>query len=316
MKIRKLTLIIADLILLAVCVAQGVFKARDGIKYFELKQRPDEITLVTPAETIHLISQDEKWYLGEQKYPANETSVQNLLDALVYVRALDKVSSVNENALNKYELVDGKKISVQAKKEGKLLRSLEIGKEATANSHAYIIVDEKNDIFVASGTLRSIFNKTSEALRSPVVWELEKSQISSASFTFNDGKNWSIAKNANESEISWNIYGDETDGIEIDLEKIRQTLDNTAILLAASWCADNVKPQDLNGEFLLSAKIGEGEKTVSIEIYEIKPQNSENPDDSQQESIYYATSSETPYAFRLESYGVEKFNKTPQDIAK
>lgn len=315
MKIRKLILIIANLILLTVCIIQGIFKARDGIKYFELKQHPDEIIITTPAESVHLVWENENWYLGEQKYPANNVYVQNLVDALVYIRALDKVASVNENTLNKYELVDGKKISVQASKEGKILRSIDIGKEATANSHSYIIVDNKNDIFTASGTLRSIFNKTAEELRSSVVWELEKSKISSAAITFADGKNWSVTKNSTDTEISWNIYGDETNGIEIDYEKVAQMFDNAAMLVASSWYDDNTKIQNLDGEFLLSSKIGYDGKTVSLEIYEIKPKITEN-DNSQQESVYYATSSETPYIFKLESYSVDKFNKKPQDIAK
>ena len=210
MKTRKLILIIADIILLSVVIIQGILKTRDGAKYFEFKQEPDCITIQTPSETISLVLENDNWFIGDKKYPADKNSVQNLVDALSYIRALDKVASVNENSSIKYELVDGKKISVTASKEGKTLRSLEIGKEATANSHAYITVDGGKDIFVASGTLKSIFDKSTETLRSKSVWNFEQSDISSAAITFADGKSWTASRIGSGENISWNITGSET----------------------------------------------------------------------------------------------------------
>lgn len=317
MKIRKIVLITADVILLAVCIIQGILKAKDGAKYFELKQSPDELTIVTPSETLHLVLEDENWYIGDKKYPANNNSVQDLEDAISYIRALDKVSSVNENSAIKYDLVDGKKISVSASKEGKVLRSIEIGKEATANSHVYITVDGGKDIFVASGTLRSIFDKSTEVLRSQKVWNYEQSKVSSAAITFADGKKWSVARNGNGEDVSWSINGDDTQDIELDSEKVAQMLNNFAFVNAVSWYDDMANVQDLGGEFLLSAKIGCGDKDVAIEIYEIKPTATESENEMESfESVYYATSSETPYIFRISSNTVDKFNKKPQDIAK
>ena len=242
------------------------------------------------------------------------------MDALSYIRALDKVASVNENSSIKYELVDGKKIFVTASKEGKTLRSLEIGKEATANSHAYITVDGGKDIFVASGTLKSIFDKSTETLRSKSVWNFEQSDISSAAITFADGKSWTASRIGSGENISWNITGSETENVEMDSEKISKMLNSLANINAVSWYDDNATISSLGGDLLLSAKVGASAKNVSIEIYEIKPSQealAENSDsDVKPESVFYAKSSETPYIFRVASYVVDKFNKKPQDIAK
>lgn len=320
MKTRKLILIIADIILLSVVIIQGILKTRDGAKYFELKQEPDCITIQTPSETISLVLENDNWFIGDKKYPADKNSVQNLVDALSYIRALDKVASVNENSSIKYELVDGKKISVTASKEGKTIRSLEIGKEATANSHAYITVDGGKDIFVASGTLKSIFDKSTETLRSKSVWNFEQSDISSAAITFADGKSWTASRIGSGENISWNITGSETENVEMDSEKISQMLNSLANVNAVSWYDDNATISSLGGDLLLSAKVGASDKNVSIEIYEIKPSQealAENSDsDVKPESVFYAKSSETPYIFRVASYVVDKFNKKPQDIAK
>ena len=71
MKTRKLVLIIADLLLLAVCIFQLAFGARDTTKYFTLKDKPDSLEIVTPGETISLYKEGDDWFIGSQKYPAS-----------------------------------------------------------------------------------------------------------------------------------------------------------------------------------------------------------------------------------------------------
>ena len=80
MKTRKLVLIIADVVLLAVCIIQLALSARDTTKYFTLKDKPDSLLIVTPTETINLYKDGEDWFIGEKKYPANISVVDNLVD--------------------------------------------------------------------------------------------------------------------------------------------------------------------------------------------------------------------------------------------
>ena len=49
MKTRKLVLIIADVLLLAVCIVQFALSARDTTKYFTFKDEPDSMEIVTPG---------------------------------------------------------------------------------------------------------------------------------------------------------------------------------------------------------------------------------------------------------------------------
>ena len=50
MKTRRLVLIIADVVLLAVCISQWVIGNHDTTKYFDLKDTPDMIVIDTPEE--------------------------------------------------------------------------------------------------------------------------------------------------------------------------------------------------------------------------------------------------------------------------
>ena len=67
MKTRKLVLIIADVVLLAVCIIQWCVRAHDGAKYFKISETPDEYTVVTPAENIHYICTE--FCRCSRKYP-------------------------------------------------------------------------------------------------------------------------------------------------------------------------------------------------------------------------------------------------------
>ena len=116
MKTRKLVLIIADVLLLAVCIIQFAVSARDTTKYFTFKDDPDSIEIVTPGETISLYKDGEDWVIGDKKYPASLSMVDSYIDAIKNIRALDKVGSVSSDvSADRYELTDGKKTIVTAK---------------------------------------------------------------------------------------------------------------------------------------------------------------------------------------------------------
>ncbi|MCR5187911.1 MAG: DUF4340 domain-containing protein [Treponema sp.] len=307
MKARKLVLIIADLLLLALVIVQGIAKARDGVKNFTFEDSPDQITIVTPAETINLSCQDEKWFINDQKYPANDYSVEAFVESLSAIRALDKVASVNENNLNKYELVAGKKITVEAKKEGKLLRSIEIGKSASSASQSYITIDGGNSIYLASGSLRTSFDTSIKSLRSNTIWSYDANTLSSINIKKADGSEWGLTRIGAGDQTSWTISIPDT---EVDSEKAKNFLESLANLTASNWYADDAKIEDLGGELFLTAKLGHTFETATLEIYQIPAQSDE------EEAVYYAKSSESPYIFELSSYMAEKFNKNSEDVTK
>ena len=308
MKTRKLVLIIADVILLAVCILQGILAKGDGVKYFRVTETPDEYTIVTPAESIHLVYENEKWMMNG-KCPVMESTVSNFTDSVESIRALDKVASSNEVTNTKYELIDGKKISVEVKKAGKVLRTLEIGKDATSGSQNYITVDGGKEIYLAAGNLRTIFDKTISGLRDRYVWGVDKTELNSVSITDEKGNTWSVSRMGSGDDVAWNISGAETEGLELDLEKTVYWFETLAIMTSASWYPDETTAASLGGVLTAKAKIGYGFKTISLEIYKLETAEGEN-------AKYYGTSSETPYIFEIPDYQVSKYLKKPAELAK
>lgn len=307
MKTRKLVLIIADALLLALCIVQGILKASDGAKHFDFKETPDEITITTPAETLSLTSADGENWLASGKYSVNKSTIDNFIETSSSIRALNKVATANDSSLAKYELVDGKKISVEVRKAGKVLRSFEIGKAATSSSQAYVTIDGKKDIYLASGNLRGTFDATLNSIRTKTVWDFDTSTMDSLAVTKADGTSWTLSRMGSGDDIAWN-FSDSS--IELDTSKAGTILNGAANLTASTWYDDSVKAADLGGQFYLSAKVGHDYKTASLEIYKI-PAADENSSDK-----YYAVSSETPYTFEVAVYSVNKFDKTSEDLKK
>lgn len=215
MKTRKLVLIVADVVLLAVCLVQFILSARDTTKYFTFKDEPDSLEIVTPQETISLYKEGEDWFIGEKKYPASMSMVDSYISAIKNIRALDKVGSIaNGNNVERYELTDSKKTIVTAKLGDKVLRTIEIGKTAVSSSQCYMTVDGGKDIYLVSGGVNDTFDTSVAAARTTIVLNLNSDEITGVAITDAEDKTWSLSRMGDGDDVVWNVSGG-----EIELEK-------------------------------------------------------------------------------------------------
>lgn len=311
MKTRKLVLIIADVVLLAVCVVQLALSARDTTKYFSFKEEPDFIEIVTPDETISLSKDGDNWFIGEKRYPANLSIVDGYISALKNIRALDKVGNVTSGTnAERYEFTDGKKTVVTAKLGDKVLRTIEIGKTAVSSSQCYVTVDGGKDIYLVSGGINDTFYTSVAAARTTIVLDLKPEEISAVSITdFSDvaspdGKSWSVSRMGNGDDVVWNVSGGEVD---LDEGKANSWLASFASLSTRDWYDEK---EVLEGTKTLSARITYNYKDIKLEIFAL-PKANEN--DRQQ---YYGTCSETPYRFKVNESDVKQYLKTLEELAK
>ena len=310
MKTRKLVLIIADVLLLAVCIIQLVLGARDTTKYFTVKEQPDSLEIITPDEKISLYKEGDDWFIGDKKYPASISMVDSYIDALVSIRALDKVgSSSNSNAVEKYELADGKKITVTARLGDKVLRTVELGKTAVSSSQCYATIDGGKDIYLISGGIRDTFDTSVAAARTTIVLNLDADDISKASVTdCIAGKSWAVSRMGSGEDVEWNVSGDGAeDGFEIDEGKAASWLNSFASLTTRDWYLEDAV---LSGTKTVSAKITCAYKDIQVEFFALPK---ENETDLQQ---YYGTCSETPYRFKVNESVVKQYLKTLEELAK
>ena len=308
MKTRKLVLIIADVLLLAVCVLQLVLSARDTTKYFTLKDKPDSLQIVTPGETIDLYKEGEDWFIGEKKYPASISMVDSYIDAISNIRAMDKVGNISSgNDSEKYELTDGKKTIVTAKLGDKVLRTIEIGKTAVSSSQCYATVDGGKEIYLVSGGINDTFDTSIAAARTTIVLNLDSTEITTVSITdCAADKTWAVSRMGSGEDVAWNVSGAEA-GYELDSGAAANWLNSFASLSTRDWYDEGAV---LEGTKTVSAKITHAFKDITVEFYALPKAN---PNDLQQ---YYGTCSETPYRFKVNESTVKQYLKTLDELAK
>lgn len=305
MKTRKLVLIVADVVLLAVCLVQFILSARDTTKYFTFKDEPDSLEIVTPQETISLYKEGEDWFIGEKKYPASMSMVDSYISAIKNIRALDKVGSIaNGNNVERYELTDSKKTIVTAKLGDKVLRTIEIGKTAVSSSQCYMTVDGGKDIYLVSGGVNDTFDTSVAAARTTIVLNLNSDEITGVAITDADDKTWSLSRMGNGDDVVWNVSGGE---IELDEGKADVWLTSFASLSTRDWYAEDAV---LEGTRAVSARITYNLKDIKLEFFAL-PKNNEK--DLQQ---YYGTCSETPYRFKVDEKTVKQYLKPLEELAK
>lgn len=305
MKTRKLVLIVADVVLLAVCLVQFIFSARDTTKYFTFKDEPDSLEIVTPQETISLYKEGEDWFIGEKKYPASMSMVDSYISAIKNIRALDKVGSIaNGNNVERYELTDSKKTIVTAKLGDKVLRTIEIGKTAVSSSQCYMTVDGGKDIYLVSGGVNDTFDTSVAAARTTIVLNLNSDEITGVAITDAEDKTWSLSRMGDGDDVVWNVSGGE---IELDEGKANVWLTSFASLSTRDWYAEDAV---LEGTRAVSARITYNLKDIKLEFFTL-PKNNEK--DLQQ---YYGTCSETPYRFKVDEKTVKQYLKPLEELAK
>ncbi len=305
MKTRKLVLIIADVLLLALCIVQCALSSKDTTKYFDLKDKPDMIVIDTPAEKgITVVFEDGKWILADDNFPANENEIEGMLDAVESIRVLDKVGSTNnEAALDRYELNDLKKTTVTFSKDGNVIRTLNLGKEAVSDSQSYITVDNGKDIYLATGNLPYVYGVTKNDIRSSTVMELQASDITEVSISNEGEAAWSLSRMGSGDDVVWNVSGAE---IDVDEDSAAAWFRNLAKISTNNWYEEKDVPA---AERIITANIVAAFKTTAIEIYAL-------PKEDGVPQAYYGRTSNLPYAFAIGSDYVDLLKKDPLELGK
>ena len=301
MKPRKIILLSACAILLAICIIQAVLKQGDKVKTFNISEKPDEITIKAPENEFTITKNGDDWLIGDKKYAGNTTSVESLINSASTLKGLEKVGSLsNDTIMNRYELNKEKERIVTLKKDGKILIEIHIGKTSSTGSQSYATIGSSKDIYLMAGNLEAELVKDMNDLRSKNIYKYNASEINAASITTYDGEkqeNFSIARLVQGEDTMWTFS--EPDKI-LDEDKAAEWLSSLAALTTNKWYEDSDKPT--GGRHVLTAKIEAGKDHLTLEAYEVL-------NDEGKVTSSYATCSNTPYVFGITSSTINKYKK-------
>ena len=307
MKTRKIVLIAADVILLIVGIVQIILNTRSTVKTFTFSETPDKIVIEKSDGNVNLVSENGKWYINDEKYEAQESYVDSMIDNAKHIDALDKVGNLsNAASVTKYEFDENNAIKVTLSANGKVLRTFTLGKDASTGIQCYATINGTNDIYLVNGDYRNVFDRTVDKIRSKTIYSIDSADISSVTVTPAGESTWSVSRTGDSQNLVWNISGA---NITLDSEKAAEWLNSFGSIVTNQW---HGKTDDIGGEPYITVQVGTTTGTISIETY-IVPADTEEQDSS---PVYYAKCNKSPYWFEIASYNMSKFQKTPEDLQK
>lgn len=183
LSVRKIILLSLIAVLLVVYILQLVISgANDGYSLV-LKESPDTILIQNGTKSqIKIVNSNGIWLLKEgsenpeENYailPANTETVNQMVTSLSKIEVLGLVSRNADN--ERFGFTENESVKIICSKEGKILRTLELGKNSSTYQQVYAKVDESNNVVLVSGNPKTLFDVTFENLKAPVKTDSENS---------------------------------------------------------------------------------------------------------------------------------------------
>lgn len=183
LSVRKIILLSLIAVLLVVYILQLVISgANDGYSVV-LKESPDTILIQNGTKSqIKIVNSNGIWLLKEgsenpeENYailPANTETVNQMVTSLSKIEVLGLVSRNADN--ERFGFTENESVKIICSKEGKILRTLELGKNSSTYQQVYAKVDESNNVVLVSGNPKTLFDVTFENLKAPVKTDSENS---------------------------------------------------------------------------------------------------------------------------------------------
>jgi len=181
MKTRKIILLASILILTLVLVLQLVLAGGSKIRYLNLKDEPAILLIEKSGEVIKAEKKSDELFILNDSITADTGYASTMFSEIQAVKIIDTVANsvTDEAELERYGLTPLSLITVTAQKDGKILRTMKIGKAASSGAQTYAQMDNSNNVVLVSGYLRSYYEKSIEELTQKEEAEEEADDLSS-----------------------------------------------------------------------------------------------------------------------------------------
>ena len=299
MKTRKIVLLASCAVLLCVCIIQAIIAGHNPVKTLAISESPDFIEISSPSSKTTLSLDGTVWYVGNDSFQADKSSVDMILNAVKEIKVLDTVGKLGSDDFNaRYDLNDEKAYTITAKKDDAVIRTIRLGKTSSTGSQTYLAADKSKDIYLVSGNLQSVFNKTEDSLKSKIVYSVSAASITAVNSTVGKAS-FRIERDTSEETAGWKLTG--ASGTEIDAGKADAWVSQLASCTASGWEDDAKRLPD---EKTASVEITTAEGTITVDIFK------------ENDTTYICASNKTPHRFTLSETSAAKFKKTAGDLKK
>lgn len=133
------------------------------------------IDITSGKESVTLTRKAADWFVGEKNYPADPVKIPPMLSAIAELRLTALVSTAK--SYERYDLAEGKKISVTAFAGEKEVRRFDIGKVADTYQQTFVMLPGDPNVYHAMKNFRRTFEEKADALRNMKVMAVTPENI-------------------------------------------------------------------------------------------------------------------------------------------
>jgi hypothetical protein len=288
MKTRKILLLAAIAVLGGAYALELALAGSESIKTLVLAEKPDSVLLDKGDGTSLLLSKDgDAWVVGDKKYPADAGVAAEIVKAVESVKILDSVSRDGDG--ERYGLSEKGGLAVTAKKGGKELRRLSVGKASATSQQSYVRLDGGKDVLLVSGNLKRTFDKKLDELRNKEIFSFKPGDLKAVAVS---GKaNYQLAKSG--TPEAWKVAAPAADAsLKPDQTKLDTWLSSVSTLRAEGFAPEAPLPA---GKPVGELSLDLGSRRASLVVHA-----------KAGEDKYLCSSSESPYPFYLSTYVVDR----------
>ncbi len=184
------------------------------------------VVLSTPSDTTRLVKDGALWRVATQDgYPADGPAVGEML-ARVRDMKRREVASRNPEKHSLYQ-VDGSLLEARFLSPGEeTMADLFVGKSGPGYSGSYVRVNGSDDVILAGGYLRGVFDKGGRGWRDRTIFDLPQDKI--LRFTIERGD--TLITVSTQDKIHWYIDG--PDSVEAKMSSVENILRTFSTLMA------------------------------------------------------------------------------------
>jgi len=292
---RRRTVLCGVIAFLAVVfIIQQIVLNISPVSEKKLKEKGDTLIITGDQFTTTVYRNGNGLYTtGSKHYEANADLAEEMFENAEKITVLSKVSSSSSEADNdRYGFTNLNQLKVEVLKDGKVLRTINIGKKASTGIQTYIRLDDSDDTLLSSARLRDIFSVKEDAIRNKEIYLFDTAKIKSVEVTSN-GK---TTKADRDEEGRWSA------GKDTDAAKITNWVESISSLDAEKWADDDVMID-------LAAPSNKVVITTTDKTVEITIVPSEKKDED-----WLCKSSTGSYCFYISETAAKRLLKDPSSI--
>jgi hypothetical protein len=264
----------------------------------QMKGSADEIIVTSGSGAVTLLKKEGKWTVGENGYPADAKVIGEIEKRFKEINVTDLISSKGYYA--KYDLTPDKYIEVIIKKKGMIFRKFKIGKKSPTNRHTFIRIGDQPEIFLAEGTFDLVMNKSIDDFREREMLKIAPDTVSDITVEY-QGRTFAFFRTAEkkaadkQAKKGGNVWGKWAcrgyEGVQLDEARVGALLNPLNPLRAKSF-PDTQK--ELMPPKVCMVKLKASSKEVQLTVFA-------------KGDTYIASTSESPFAFGVEKWSIEKY---------